>query len=577
MLAALAFAAWLWPQGMITGGAAAMPRSRFSGRPWPVSFVDVAKPAGLDFVFTSGNPMKKKLVIEANGSGVAFLDYDKDGRLDIFLVNGSRLEPFPPGQAPSNRLYRNQGEGKFRDVTAESGMARGGWGNGVCGADFDNDGHTDLYVTYYGKNALFRNRGGGRFEEVAEASGVAGDARDWSTGCTFADYDRDGYADLLVTAYLDFRPEAVPLPGAAAWCLWKGAPVYCGPRGLPFGKVTLYRNRGDGTFEDVTEKSGIRAPRNFYAFTAVAADFNDDGWTDIYIACDSTPSIFFRNNRDGTFTDIGTEAGLAYNDNGAEQAGMGLAVGSAANNGRLDITKTNFTGDYPNLYLNQGRGIFADIAVKAGLGVNPNYVLWGTGLEDLDNDGWRDLFQVSGHVYPEVETIDRREAYKTPRLVYRNLGNARFEDVSHLSGTGVAEARSSRGAAFGDFDNDGAMDVLVMNMHEAPSLLRNQLPAGSRWIKLLLEGTKSNRAAVGAVVRVEVAGRVQAAAVLAQSSFLSLNDWRLHFGLGAAERAEAITVHWPSGQVERFPGVEAGRLYHLVEGSGAAAPLEMPR
>lgn len=564
-------------QGMASGGASALPKARFSGRPWNASFTDIAPEAGLRFSFTSGDPIQKKLVIEANGSGVAWIDYDSDGRLDLFLVNGSRLTPFPPGAEPTNKLYRNLGGGKFADVTERAGLRKSGWGNGVCAADIDNDGHQDLYVTYYGPNALYRNGGQGKFEDISIRSGTAGNGRDWSTGCTFIDFDRDGFADLLVTAYLDFRPEATPKPGAAAWCLWKGAPVYCGPRGLPFGKVTLYRNLGNGTFEDVSEKSGIRLPRNYYAFTAVAADLNEDGWTDLYVACDSTPSLFFRNNRDGTFTDLATEAGLAYNDNGAEQAGMGLAVGDFDNDGRLDITKTNFTGDYPNLYRNQGGGIFSDIAVKAGLGVNPIYVLWGTGLEDFDNDGFRDLFQVTGHVYPEVQSIDPRETYKSPRLVYRNLGNGRFEDVSSLAGPGIAEARSSRGAAFGDFDNDGDLDVLVMNMHEAPSLLRNELPKESNWVKFLLRGTKSNRAAIGATVRVEIGGRLSAAAVLSQASFLSVNDPRLHFGLGPEEKTGRIEVLWPSGLREEFPPATAGALYLLEEGSGKTEPLPMPQ
>jgi hypothetical protein len=562
---------------MISGGASALPKPKFSGRPWGAAFTDVAAAAGVRFTFTSGDPIQKKLVIEANGSGVALLDYDSDGRLDLFLVNGSKLTPFPPGQAPTNRLYRNVGAGKFADVTQAARLAQGGWGNGVCSADYDNDGHADLYVTYYGRNVLYRNTGKGAFEEVAARSGVAGNGKDWSTGCTFFDYDRDGHADLLVTAYLDFRPDSIPKPGAQAWCLWKGAPVYCGPRGLPYGRLTLFRNRGDGTFEDVSEKSGIRIPRNYYAFTSIAADLNEDGWTDLYVACDSTPSIFLRNNRDGTFTDLATESGLAYNDNGAEQAGMGLAVADYDNDGRLDITKTNFTGDYPNLYHNSGGGIFTDIAIKAGLGVNPMYVLWGTGLEDFDNDGYRDLFQVTGHVYPEVRSIDQRESYQTARLLYRNLGNGRFEDVSALAGPGVGETRSSRGAAFGDFDNDGDMDVLVMNMHEAPSLLRNDLARPGRWVKLQLRGTKSNRAAIGALVRVEINGRPSAATVLSQSSFLSVNDARLHFGLGAAESTGAVEVIWPSGLREEFPPLAAGKLYLLEEGSGQARPLEMPQ
>lgn len=564
------------PQGMIGGNARAVAKPKFSGKPWPVSFTDVAAQAGLNFTYTSGNPQKKKYVIEANGSGVALIDYDNDGLLDVFLVNGSRLEGFPTGQAPTNRLYRNAGRGKFVDVTKKAGVDHSGWGNGVCAGDFDNDGNLDLYVTYYGRNLLYRNNGEGGFAEVAGAAGVAGTGKEWSTGCTFVDYDRDGRLDLLVTSYLDFRADT-PLPGAFPFCYWKSSPVYCGPRGLPFGRLTLYHNKGDGTFEDVSIGSGVRAVKNFYAFTAVSFDADGDGWPDIYVACDSTPSILLRNGKNGTFKDIGTESGLAYNDAGAEQAGMGLAVADYDGDGRLDITKTNFIGDYPNLYRNRGRAFFTDISIQAGLAVNPAYVLWGVGFADFDNDGWKDLLQVAGHVYPEVSSIDATEAYQRPRLVYRNLGNGHFEDVSSLSGPGIADEHSSRGAAFGDFDNDGAVDVLVMNMHESPSLLRNTLTGQNHWLKLKLEGVKSNRAAIGAIVTVQVGGTRQTDVVLSQSSFLSVNDLRLHYGLGAAEAVDKITVAWPSGAVEEFPGVAAGRLYQLVEGSGVAKPIELPR
>lgn len=570
----LGLAPWAWGQGMISGGARPAPRAKLSGKPWPLAFTDAAAEAGLSFRYTYGHETKKKFVVEANGAGTAFLDYDGDGLMDIFLVNGSLLEGAPA--TATNRLYRNLGGGRFGDVTKATRMDRNGWGNGVCSGDIDNDGRTDLYVTYWGRNALFRNTGGA-FEDIAEKSGTAGSGREWSTGCSFIDYDRDGHLDLLVTRYVNFDMRNTPAPGAHAYCLWKGSPVYCGPRGLPFGSLALYHNRGDGTFEDVSEKSGISAPRNYYAFTAVTADLDGDNWPDLYVACDSTPSIFFRNERNGTFRDIATETGLAYNDNGAEQAGMGLSVGDFDNDGRLDITKTNFTGDYPNLYRNLGRGLFTDISMKAGLAVNPDFVLWGTGFADLDNDGWKDLLQVSGHVYPEVQQIDAREPYKRQRLVYRNLGNGKFEDVSALSGPGILEARSSRGAAFGDFDNDGDIDVVVMNMHDGPSLLRNDLKGTNHWVKLLLRGTKSNRAAIGAVVTLHTSAGIQADAVLSQSSFLSANDPRLHFGLGALDKADKITVRWPSGAEETFPGVAADALYELVEGSGQAARLGMKR
>jgi hypothetical protein len=564
-------------QGTSTRDAQPVPRAALSGRPFPVSLVDVAREAGLSMKFASGNEESKKYIIEANGTGVAFLDYDNDGRLDTFLVNGSRLEGFAEGNAPTNHLYRNIGGGHFEDVTRAAGMARSGWGTGVCAGDFDNDGFLDLYVTYWGSNALFRNNGKGTFTDLAAKAGVAGSGKAWSSGCTFLDYDRDGHLDLLVTSYQQFDLKTTPPPGKASNCEWKGMPVFCGPRGLPFGKVALFHNRGDGTFEDVSAKAGIRAVESFYAFTAVAADFNQDGWPDIYIACDSTPSILFRNNKNGTFTDIATETGVAYNEHGFEQGGMGVAVGDFDNDGRLDLLKTNFSGDYPNVYHNIGRGIFEDVVLKAGLAVNPQYVGWGIGLVDLDNDGWRDVFQVNGHVYPELDRREGNEKYRNPRLVYRNLGGGRFEDMSALTGPGVAEKRSSRGAAFGDFDNDGDIDVVIMNMGATPSLLRNDLRSDHHWLKVKLEGTKSNRAAIGATVMLEAGTLRQADAVLSQASYISHNDLRLHFGLGIQQRVDRITVHWPSGVVEQFPGGPVDRLVLLVEGSGETRALPLVR
>jgi hypothetical protein len=491
-------------------------------------------------------------------------------------VNGSRLEGFGDHPAPTSRLYHNDGKGRFRDVTSESGMARAGWGSGVCIGDIDNDGFEDVYVTYWGRNALFRNDGRGKFVDIASRSGVEGSGKDWSSGCTFLDYDRDGLLDLMVTSYQAFDLGATPPPGKSSNCEWKGMPVFCGPRGLPYGKVTLYHNRGDGTFEDVSVKSGVRAVEGVYAFTAVAADYNGDGWIDIYIACDSTPSILFRNNKNGTFSDIGTETGVAFNEHGFEQGGMGIAVGDFLNDGRLHIVKTNFAGDYPNVYKNIGGGIFEDIVLRARLAVNPQYVGWGVGLVDLDNDGWRDIFQVNGHVYPELDARNGPERYRNPRIVYRNLGSGVFEDVSAMAGPGVEEKKSSRGAAFGDFNNDGAIDVLIMNMGEEPSLLRNELKSANHWLKVELQGMKSNRSAIGAIVQVEAGKWKLTDLVLSQSSYISHNDSRLHFGLGAETAATKITVRWPNGDTESFPGAPAGKLVRLVEGSGQTQVVPMP-
>ncbi len=562
-------------QGVASSGSKPVRSVKASGLPWDAKFTDIAAEAGLDLRFTYGGETSKSYIIESNGSGAAFLDYDDDGRLDIFLVNGSTLEGFADGPAPTNRLYRNRDGSKFEDATAAAGLTRSGWGSAVCAGDYDNDGALDMFVAYWGPDALYRNDGDGRFNDVADAAGVAGSDKQWSSGCTFVDYNRDGLLDLLVTQYQQFDLETAPPPGKASNCEWKGMPVYCGPRGLPFGNVTLYRNEGDGTFQDVSEAAGVRRVESYYAFTAAAADFDGDGRQDIYIACDSTPSIFFLNNGDGTFTDFATETGLAFNEHGFEQGGMGIGVGDFNRDGLLDLIKTNFSGDYPNVYQNQEGGFFEDIVVRAGLAINPQYVGWGVEYADLDNDGLQDVFQVNGHVYPELDRQSKvNETYAQSNLVYRNLGDGRFEDVTGISGPGLKIEKSSRGAAFGDFDDDGDIDVVVMNMADTASLLRNDLDNGNRWVRIELQGTKSNRAAIGAVVTVETGGARQTEAVLSQSSYVSHNDLRVHFGLGAAERFDGIEVRWPSGDVEEFPGAAGGRTLLLIEGSGKVSALE---
>jgi hypothetical protein len=538
-----------------------------SGYPFTAWFVDVAKTAGLVDPQVCGNEDTKRDIHEIPGTGVAFLDFDNDGLLDIFLVNGARLKAADHEPQPTNHLYRNVGHGQFADVTHKAGFDHPGWGVGVCAGDMDNDGFDDLYITYWGPNRFYRNLGNGKFADITRSSNTAGPADEWSTGCTFLDYDRDGLLDLAVVSY--GSPQSIGDRG----CSWEGIPVACGPGAGRSGRVTLYHNQGGGTFEDVSAKTGVRGDYRCFGLTAVAADLTRDDWTDIYVACDGKPSLLFRNNRNGTFSEIGVSAGVALNQHGYEQAGMGVAVGDYNQDGFLDLVKTNFEDDLINMYRNIEREFFMDEAATVGLAGNSRYVAWGIGLPDLDNDGHPDLFQVNGHTYVEADKLKRSRGYKNPRVVFRNLGRGTFEDVSAVAGPAIAERHSSRGAAFGDIDNDGDIDILVMNMGEPPSLLRNDLPHVNHWVSLLLEGTRSNRSAIGATVTLAAGSLHQTSAVLSQSSFLSQNDRRLHFGLGPATHFDRVTVHWPSGLVEEFPGGAANQFLRLVEGSARLASL----
>jgi hypothetical protein len=485
--------------------------------------------------------------------------------MDIFILSGTRLEGVPPGT--TNRLYKNNRDGTFTDVTEKAGLMAIGWASAVCVGDYNNDGFEDLFCTYFGQNRLYRNNGDGTFSDVTKASGLWIEQTRWGAGCSFLDYNRDGHLDLFVSNYVRFSFEHAPVAGENVNCNWKGIPVECGPRGLPTGRHSLYRNNGDGTFTDVSQQAGIAAATESYGMTVVAADFDEDGWPDIYVACDSTPSLLFMNNHDGTFREEGVMRGLALSDDGAEQAGMGLGVGDYDLDGHLDLFKTHFADDANGLYHNDGKGNFDDVTRVSRIGVETRYICWGAGIVDLDNDGYPDLFMVSGSVYPEVESKLPQYANKNPRSVFRNLGSGTFEELVQQAGPGVAEAHCSRGCAFGDFDNDGDVDILIVNLNEPPSLLRNDLKGNQNWLKVKLEGVKSNRSAIGARVLVRYGGKVQAQAVVSQSSFYSSNDPRLHFGLGASKIAD-VEVHWPNGLVEQFPGIKANQWLKLREGSG---------
>jgi enediyne biosynthesis protein E4 len=542
---------------------------------WQVSFVDIAERAGLRAPSIYGGVDRKRFIIETNGAGVALLDYDNDGWLDALVLNGTRLKDgrrdvvdYPSGAAPVSHLYRNNRDGSFTDVSARSGLRASGWASSVCAGDYDNDGFLDLFITYYGQNVLYRNRRDGTFADETKAAGFPIGGTRWGSGCSFFDYDRDGRADLFVANYLRFDLAAAAEVGNGPNCLWKGVPVNCGPRGLPFDTNLLFHNNGNGTFSDVSKASGIAVVTGRYAMTASAADFDGDGWLDIYVACDSTASILYRNNHDGTFRDVAVPSGVAYSENGAQQAGMGLAAADFNGDGLIDLLKTHFADDIPALYRNLGKGLFEDVAAASGVGVQNRYVEWGAGLPDLDNDGRADLVYVTGNVYPEVEAVLPRYPHRSPRIVFRNVDGARFEDVSGRSGSGALAAHSSRGAAFGDVDNDGDVDVLVFNMNEPPSLLRNDRNGTGRWIAVRLQGTRSDRAALGATVRVTANGRTQARVALSQASYYSHDDLRLHFGLGAAAAVDAVEVRWPSGAVETVRDLPIGRVVTIKEGAG---------
>jgi hypothetical protein len=542
--------------------------------PLDVQFVNVAREAGLRTKTVYGGEKRNRFLLETTGCGAAFFDYDQDGWLDIFLINGSRFEAaWTAANAPVSRLYKNNRDGTFTDVTGPSGIARAGWGCGCCVGDFDNDGWDDLFVTYWGDCSLWKNLGNGKFVDVAAKAGVTTRTRTGlkrhNTGCAFLDYDKDGHLDLFVANYIDFDPKTAPLPESGP-CKYKGLTVACGPPGLEGGKNILFHNNGDGTFTDVSKASGILDTPGTFGLGVGVFDFDNDGWPDIYVANDSTSSALYRNNHDGTFKEIAIEAGAAFSADGKPQAGMGVAIGDYDCDGNLDIVKTNFAGDTTSLYRNLGGEFFEDVTFQAGLGRITRFLGWGVAFIDFDNDGWPDIVLSNGHVYPEVGETLAESGYKQRKVVYQNLRNGKFREVSEELGPGILEKVAGRGMAVGDFDNDGDIDLLVNCINDVPQLLRCDSRLKNHWIKIKTVGTKSNRTGIGTRIycTTEIEGKPhrQMDEVRSGGSYISQSDLRVHFGLGAAEIAN-IDVHWPSGVVDKLPGLTVNRVITVVEGS----------
>jgi len=546
-----------------------------------VSFVALARESGLNVKTFFGGEHKNKYLLETTGCGIAFYDYDNDGWLDIFVVNGWRLEGFPAGSEPTSHLFRNNRDGTFTDVTAKAGLAHSGWGQGVCVGDYDNDGWDDLFVTYYGKNVLYHNNGDGTFTDVSQKAGVAGKGTRWNTGCAFVDYDRDGRLDLFVANYIDMDLATAPVPESGP-CLYKGVMVACGPPGLQGGRNILYHNNGDGTFTDVSEAAGIFRTNSTYGLGVLTADFDNDGWPDIYVANDSTASALYHNKKNGTFEDIAIESGCALSPDGKPQAGMGVSAADYDLDGNLDLVKTNFAGDTPSLYHNLGGGAFEDATFTAGLGAHTQFLGWGCGFFDFDNDGWPDILICNGHVYPEVEQLKTEAGYPQRKLLYRNLRNGHFDDVSLQAGPGISDPVAARGCAFGDFDNDGNVDVVVNTVNDYPQLLHCSSRLGNNWIMIRTIGTKSNRSGIGArltcVTRVpgETKPHQQIDEVRSGGSYISQNDLRIHFGLGKAEKVDTLEIRWPSGHIDTLKDVKANQLVYVKEGEGILRTMQFP-
>ena len=529
------------------------------GVPWAIeatSFVDQAAEVGVTLVNTSGED--QRYIVEGMMGGSAFFDYDNDGDVDLYIANGSSFAGFAPAQQPTNKLYRNDG-GRFVDVTAEAAVGDTSWSMGCAVADYDNDGYVDLYVSNYGRNTLYRNLGNGRFADVTMAAGV-GD-QGWGTGVSFGDYDLDGDVDLYVANYVDFSIEyKSPIP-----CLWKNVGVYCGPVGLLPGADVFYRNNGDGSFSDWTQEAGL-AGATFYGMSVFFGDYNDDGWPDLFVADDSTPNKHFRNLGNGRFVEEALLAGVAYSGEGVKQGCMGSAFADYDNDGRFDIFVTNFADEYNALYKNEGEGFFTDVSFASGVGAaDRRLVAWGTGFFDMDNDGDKDLFVANGHTYPQADLPRANSQYAQLNSLFENRGNGRLVEITAEAGSGLAQRRVSRGASFADYDGDGDVDIFVLNLNSAPTLLRNDNANGNHFLLVRTVGSKSNRDGIGARLILRAGGVVQHAQVQSGGSYLSHSDLRVHFGLGANERVDELEVRWPSGTVQTLRDIAADQVLLVHE------------
>ena len=530
-------------------------------------YVDVGKEAGLLARTVLLGHESKDFLLSTTGGGVALFDYDNDGWLDLFVVNGWGLKDFPKGEEPTNHLYHNNRDGTFTDVTEKAGLVRHGWGQGVCVGDYDNDGNLDLFVTYFGKNVLYHNNCNGTFTDVTREAGLLQEEEHWNTGAAFLDYNRDGHLDLFVSNYVDHE-YGLTLYESNPALAGQQSPVLYGVAGLKGTKNFLYRNKGDGTFTDVSSAAGINKASPTYSFTPCVGDYDNDGWPDIYVADDSTPSLLFMNNRNGTFRESGMLAGVAYDANGRTQGGMGADAADYDGDGLLDIIKTNFSDEMPSLYHNEGNGFFTDVTSPAGLGGETTSVKWGTGFVDFDDDGRPDILIASGSIYPPgAGTRHQLPKTESKLILLRNLDGNRFVNISEQAGPAFAQSRCSRGAVFGDIFNTGRIDIVVNNLNDYPSLLRNQSPPPNSWLLIKLVGTKSNRSAIGTGVVVMANNQRQAQEVRSGGSFCSQNDFRLHFGLGSAKEAR-LQVRWLGGAEDTLEHVPANRLVVIQEGKG---------